>query len=226
MKLYKLNDRIYYSAYEDERDRPSIGYIRGDSFSIAVDAGHSREHLEEFYAALKKNGLPLPSLTVITHWHWDHSFAMHAISGLSIANKRTNEHLLDFIAGRSPETDRAFLRLDPSIAKEYAGNKEICVVTADIVYEKELHLDAGGIRVKLFEAVSPHTDDSTLVLLPDERTVFFGDAMSGVFPTWIADEELKGAFIRTIESLDVDYCLGGHWDIFSKEELLKELKEE
>ena len=225
MELYKLNERVYYSAYEDERDRPSIGYIKGDDYSIAVDAGHSKEHLEEFYDALRAHELPLPSLTVITHWHWDHSFAMHAINGLSIANKRTDEHLRDFISRRSPEHDREFLGLDQSIALEYADDKEICVVPADIVYEKELILNPGGLEVRLFEAVSPHTDDSTLVLLPKEKVLFFGDAMSGVFPTWIADERLKAQFIKTIEDLDVGYCIGGHWDIFTKETLLKELKE-
>lgn len=225
MELYKLNERVYYSAYEDVRDRPSIGYIKGDNYSIAIDAGHSKEHLDEFYDALRAHDLPLPSLTVITHWHWDHSFAMHAINGLSVADKRTDEYLRDFISRRSPEYDNDFLNLDPSIALEYANDKQICVVPADIVYEKELTLNPGGIEVRLFEAVSPHTDDSTLILLPKEKVLFFGDALSGVFPTWIADEELKAQFIKTIEDLDVDICIGGHWDIFTKESLLKELKE-
>lgn len=163
-------------------------------------------------------------LTVITHWHWDHSFAMHAINGLSIANKRTNEYLLDFINKRSKENDLKFLYLDPSIALEYKDNKEIIVVPADIIYEKELILNPGGIEVKLFEAISPHTDDSTLVLLPKEKILFFGDALSGVFPTWIADDELKRQFRETIESLDVEYCIGGHWNIFTKEELINQVR--
>ena len=224
MKLFKLNDRVYYSEYEDLRDRPAIGYIKGDNYSIAIDAGHSKEHLDEFYDALKENNLPLPMLTVITHWHWDHSFAMHAINGLSIANKRTNEYLLDFINKRSKENDLKFLNLDPSIALEYKNNKEIIVVPADIIYEKELILNPGGIEVKLFEAISPHTDDSTLVLLPKEKVLFFGDALSGVFPTWIADDELKRRFRETIESLDVKYCIGGHWNIFTKEELINQVR--
>ncbi|MBQ1691954.1 MAG: MBL fold metallo-hydrolase, partial [Erysipelotrichaceae bacterium] len=123
MELYKYSERIYYSSYEEERDRPAIGYIRGDRYSIAIDAGHSGDHLKEFYDLLKENNLPLPALTIITHWHWDHSFAMHKISGLSIANKTTNDHLLDFISKRSEENDQKFLALDPSIAKEYANDK-------------------------------------------------------------------------------------------------------
>ena len=225
MELYKLSDRIWYSAYEEERDRPSIGYIKGDKFSVAIDAGHSKEHLHEFYDALNKEELPLPELTVITHWHWDHSFAMHAINGLSVASKKTDAYLKDFISKRSEEHDREFLNLDPSITKEYEGGKELIVQSADIIFDDEMDIDAGGIELKLFRAVSPHTDDATLILLPKERVLFFGDAMSGVFPTWIADEGLKTQFIDLIKRLDVDWCLGGHWPPFTKDGLLRELKE-
>ena len=29
-----------------------LGYIRGERYSLAVDAGNSRRHVEKFYAAL------------------------------------------------------------------------------------------------------------------------------------------------------------------------------
>ena len=32
MELYLAADRIWYSAYEEERDRPCLGYIRGNKF--------------------------------------------------------------------------------------------------------------------------------------------------------------------------------------------------
>ena len=87
MELYRLTERVWYTSYEEERDRPALGYIKGDKFSVAIDAGHSDAHLNEFYDLLRKENLPLPSLTIITHWHWDHSFAMHCINGISIANE-------------------------------------------------------------------------------------------------------------------------------------------
>ncbi len=223
MELYKYSERIYYSSYEEERDRPAIGYIRGDRYSIAIDAGHSDDHLKEFYDLLKENNLPLPALTIITHWHWDHSFAMHKINGLSITNKTTNDHLLDFISKRSEENDQKFLALDPSIAKEYANDKEIIVIPADIVFEDHLKLDAGGISVEAFEAISPHTDDATLIRVPQEKVLFFGDAISGVFPTWIPDPKLLKQMIETIEKEDAVTFIGGHWPPFTKKALLDQL---
>lgn len=180
MELYRLSDKIWYSEYDTDRDRPALGYIRGDDFSVAIDAGHSDAHVNEFYDALKEHGLPLPSLTVITHWHWDHSFGMHAIHGLSVANRKTNEYLKDFIAKRSEENDRKFLELDPSIALEYKDDRPIVVKEADIIFEDRLHLNAGNTQIELFQAPSSHTSDSTLILLPEEKVLFFGDALSGV----------------------------------------------
>ncbi len=225
MKLYKLSSRIFYSAYEEERDRPSLGYIRGDNYSIAIDAGHSDDHVNEFYAALKREGLPLPALTIITHWHWDHSFAMHAISGLSVSGRKTDQHLRDFIAQRSEENDETFLHLDPSITKEYENGRPLIVVPSDIVFDDGILFDAGNIEVKAFQTISPHTDDAVLIHVPKEKTLFIGDAISGVFPTWIADPDLTRELIKTIEAVDAETIIGGHWEPFTRQKLLKELNE-
>ena len=224
MKLQQISEKVWITEYEDERDRPALGYIRGKNWSLAVDAGHSEAHLKEFYDALREEDLPLPSLTVITHWHWDHSFAMHCLHGLSVANEKTDGHLKDFIAKRSPEYDREFLSWDPNIAKEYQ-DREIIVVPADIVYHDRLQLDAGDTPILIYEAVSPHTDDATLVLLPEEKILFLGDALSGVFPTWEADPEKTAALIETIEKSRAELCIGGHWDPWKTADLLKELRE-
>ena len=93
MKLTRLTERIWYLPLETERDRPCLCYVRGDRWSLAVDAGHSAVHTADFYRALEQEGLPLPSLTVLTHWHWDHTFGMHAVHGLTLANRLTNEYL-------------------------------------------------------------------------------------------------------------------------------------
>lgn len=67
MELIKLSGHIWYMPFEEERDRPNLCYVKGEKMSLAVDAGHSEEHIRVFYDLLEKEGLPLPSLTVITH---------------------------------------------------------------------------------------------------------------------------------------------------------------
>lgn len=74
MELKKLSNRIYYLPNEEETDRPVLGYIKGDKFSLAVDAGNSVKHVKKFYEELRKANLSLPDFTVLTHW--DHTFGI------------------------------------------------------------------------------------------------------------------------------------------------------
>ena len=227
MELIKAADRIWYLTYEEERDRPCLGYIRGDHWSIAVDAGHSAAHVNEFYAALEKEKLPLPALTVITHWHWDHSFGMHAVNGLTVANAMTNRHLIEFKDRIGREGPQKFLSLDPSIRKEYEGGRPVIIKPADIVFKDDtLNLYPGGVSVHLSTCVSPHTDDTTLVFVPEEEYLFVGDCISGVFPTWERDPEKTRELIDTLRGIRAVRCLGGHWPVFDREELISSLEQE
>ena len=225
MKLNRINDRIWVSSFEEDRDRPALGYIRGDKYSLTVDAGHSKEHVEDFYSLLKEAGLPLPELTVMTHWHWDHTFGMFAINGLSLAEKRTEEHLQKLMMEWDDESEGRLKAMDEHIALEYR-DQSMQVVGADLVFGDEISLDLGGIKVQCLHTESPHTDDSVLILLPEERVLFFGDCISGEYPEWIVDIERMKLLITKLEELDFDLAIGGHWEPESKRELVERLKEE
>ena len=224
MELKRLTERIWYFPYEEERDRPNLSYIRGDQWSLAVDAGHSDAHVEAFYQALERENLPLPVLTVLTHWHWDHSFGLHRISGLSIANRITNQHLRSFRKRVDEEGREAFLSLDESVRLEYAGGKAIRINTADIEFENGLLLDAGNCPIRLFQAEAPHTDDSTLVHVPGEKALFLGDAACGVFPTGEKDPALVRKLARTVQNTGAEICLEGHWTPVTMKEMLDDFQ--
>ena len=226
MKLERLTDRIWYYPFEKDRDRPNLGYIRGDKWSLAVDAGHSDAHTAEFYEALQAAGLPLPQLTILTHWHWDHTFGIHAIHGLSVANALTNQHLREFRDQVHQQGPEVFFSLDESIRKEYAGGRPVVITPADLEFSGEMKLDAGNCPVRIFQSAAPHTDDSTLIEVTGERVLFLGDATGGSFPSWKKDPELNQALMDTITAADADICLEGHWVPLSKEQTVKDMLEE
>lgn len=225
MKLYRLKERIWVYPFEAERDRPNLVYIRGDHWSLAADAGHSESHIREFYAALKEAGLPLPALTVLTHWHWDHTFAMHAVHGLCIANEKTNQYLADFRNRIEKEGTDFFLAMDECICREYEGGKPVIVKIADIIFKNEMMLDAGNCPIRLFQAQSPHTDDSTLIQVMDERVLILGDSTGGVYPVWTKDPVLVSKLAETIRTADPVICIPGHSDPLSLEDLIQGLRE-
>ena len=223
MKLERLTERVWVYPYEQERDRPNLSYIKGDRWSLAVDAGHSDNHVREFYRALEEKGLPLPELTVLTHWHWDHTFGMHAIHGLSLANERTNQHLTDFRTRLEKEGTGFFLAMHESIRREYEGGKPVIVTPADLLFRGEMKLDTGNCPIRIFQAEAPHTDDSTLIFLPEENILILGDCTGGTFPDWTVDQPLADKLAETIRQISPAVCLPGHWTPLDPEIIIEDL---
>ena len=224
-ELVRLTERIWVYLYEEERDRPNLSYIRGDKWSLAVDAGHSEDHTRAFYRALTEAGLPLPELTVLTHWHWDHTFGMHAVHGLTLANERTNRYLLDFREKLRTEGTAFFLGMHETIRREYGDGRPVIVTPADMVFQGEMMLDPGSCPVRVFRAEAPHTDDSTLVEVPGEKTLILGDCTGGVFPTWEMDQGLAEKLAETIRKVNPEICLPGHWTPLAPEDVIRDLLE-
>ena len=223
MNLNRLTERVWVYPYEEKRDRPNLSYIRGDNWSLAVDAGHSKEHTREFYRALEEEGLPLPQLTVITHWHWDHTFGMHAVHGLCLANERTNQYLDAFRKRLETEGTAFFLEMDERIRNEYEDGKPVVVTPADLVFRGEMLLDAGNCSIRIFQAEAPHTDDSTLIEIPEEKVLILGDCTGGTFPDGIMDTVLAGNLAETVRKVNPDICLPGHWTPLSPEIIIQDL---
>ena len=223
MKLYRLTERIWVYPFEEERDRPNLSYLRGDRWSLVVDAGHSDEHVREFYRALEEAGLPLPKLTVLTHWHWDHTFGMHAVHGLTLANERTNRYLADFRDRLDKEGTGFFLAMDERIRKEYKDGRQVIVTLADLAFLEEMQLDPGGCPVRIFQAESPHTDDSTLIEIPGEKVLILGDSTGGVFPEWTVDPELAEKLAESVRKTGPEICLPGHWTPLAPDEIIQDL---
>ncbi len=223
MELKRLTEHIWYMPYEEERDRPNLGYVLGKNWSLAIDAGHSADHVRAFYALLAKENLPLPSLTVLTHWHWDHTFGMHAVNGLTLANAQTDRYLAEWKRKVEKDGPGEFLALDESIRREYRDHPEVIVRQADIVFTGEMTLDIGGCTVTVMQAEAPHTDDSTIVYVQNDKTLFLGDSTCHEFLTGIKNRDLCGKLADTIRGIRPEICVEGHWVPVHPEDMLADL---
>ena len=91
--LSQISPHVHILPFDEERDRPNLGYIHGEDYSMLIDAGNSPAHLEAMLEAVSASDLPAPETVLITHWHWDHTFAMHAFPGLTVAHAKTDSIL-------------------------------------------------------------------------------------------------------------------------------------
>lgn len=226
MNLKKLTNRIFYYPHQPETDRPMLAYLKGENIVLTIDAGNSADHVDEFYNSLEVVGLRKPDLTVITHWHWDHTFGLHHIHGLSIAHQRTNELLEKEIVKLNDNTYVDFLKQDDKcLCKEYEYEKKIKVVLSDIQFTKDLVLNLGGMTAKIFHTESPHSEDTVLIYIPEEKILFLGDSTSeDFFNDGYMDKDKLKSLINVIESIDCKYCILSHAYPLTKSNLLHYLK--
>lgn len=226
MGLNKLTDNIYYLPHEPEVDRPMLAYIKGKKYCAAIDAGYSASHVKDFYDAIRENSFRIPDFTVITHWHYDHTFGMHAIKGISIAHQKTNQFLSEQQIKAKNKNYIALLKSeDVHFAKEYHDQNQLNIVPADFVYSDRLTVNLGNLTTHIFHTVSPHSEDTTCIYIPEEKVLFLGDSTSeDFFHNGFMDKNKLHSLIQTIASVDCNYCILSHCEPLSKEALLCYLK--
>ncbi len=234
--LKQLSEKIYYLPCSSATDRPNLGYIRGERYSLMVDAGNSASHAALFQQGLEELGLPTPEYVAITHWHWDHTFAMHAVPGITIASRLTNEQLSKVMSWEwSEEAMRSRLSsgeeiefCDTHIRQEYPDRDKIVVKMADIVFDQRLTLDLGGITAQLIHIGGPHSEDCVAVYIPEEKALFLGDADGGDYYHMKGqyDKTRLNSFIQFLRGLDFIISIDGHDVPATREELLAYMEEE
>ena len=229
--LIKVSQHIYALPQQEEKDRPYLYYIYGKNSSLAVDAGSSPAHVKEFYQALRQEGLPLPQRTVLTHWHWDHSFGLCAVQGETWATEKTNAQLQkvqkwkwmpeDMARREESGEDTAFCH--HYIRLEYPELSEIQVVPAKRAIHEEEVCDLGEVHCRLLLRDTPHSRDALLVLVPEDRALLVGDASGVDFYDYHAsyDPERLKNWIHWLEGLDFSLFLSGHRPPQSKQQELE-----
>lgn len=234
--LQKLTEHIYYMVGEEETDRPYLYYIHGKQYNLAIDAGNSKAHVEKFYRALAVKEFAKPDYTVLTHWHWDHTFGLHAVSGKTIASKKTNEKLRQ-VKGwtwtreamkKREQTGEDIAFCNECIQKEYQNLDEIKVVTAQVEVEDEICIDLGGVTCRIMHQDATHSRDSLFIYIPEEKALVVGDAdCEDHYDNGEKyDQERLKKLITYINQFDFDYYLLGHDAPDNKEGVLSYLNSE
>jgi len=236
-ELVRVTDRVYYLPGEDfnGRDRPFLYYVRGDKLRLAVDAGNSPAHVKAFYAALKAAGHPTPDITILTHWHWDHTFGLRAVKGVTMTTKATNA-ILRRVGSWAWDHESMEERLRTGediqacadcIRREYADPEDIRVVTAQVEIEGPMTIDLGGVTCRIIPQESTHSDDGLFVYIPEEKALAVGDGESGDYYELDGkyDPQKLEDFLRFLEGLDYDVALPGHQAPWSKKEQMAFLHE-
>lgn len=228
--LERITDRIYYMMNSAETDRPVLGLVIGDDYCLIVDSGNSPKHANEFKMEIDKMDLPPVKYLVVTHYHWDHTFGLKEWDVVSIANQKTKDYLNVYLNIKYDDNSLELAK-EKGIFNDFSVNfikteitnrENFSLENVDISYDGEMKIDLGGITCELRQIVSPHTDDSTIIYIPEEKTLFLGDCVYGRTKQGYNyfDDKLLFPMIQIIEEYDAEYYVCSHESVCTRDEIL------
>lgn len=233
-QLINLSNRVSYLTPVGPTDRPILMAVTGARHTLMIDGGNSKAHAELFLEKLKEAGKPLPDLTAVTHWHWDHIFGLAALNIPAIASydtKRAMEELVAFKWDDQSLDERVASGVEiqfcaDAIREEFKDHRDIEVVMPSVLFEDELTIDLGGVTCLLKQVGSDHAKDSTVIYVKEEKILFLGDVTAPLMyaPKWhyTADETLN--LLDRLDQFDAETYVISHYKPISKAEFQKEAR--
>lgn len=229
--LHKLTDRVYYMDFVQQGDRPVLGLIVGDKYSLVVDGGNGESHAKEFLSYVEKLNVPPIKYLVLTHWHWDHVFGITTFNATNIINKRTNEKL-KWMRGLK-WTDEA-IKERVSLGEEIAfceehikiehpmNDRNFEIPYADIIFDEEILIDLGGVTVRVERINTDHAEDSCLVTALEEKVTFMGDSMylDMYHGEWSYSREKLYPYLDKLLSYNSNFYIPSHHPHYDKKGFL------
>ena len=227
--LNKLSDTIYYLSNQDDKERPTLGLVCGDQFSLIIDAGNSTQHAKDFLLEIEKLDVPPVKYLVITHAHWDHFLGMNESGATVIVNSQTNDILKEWQSYTFDDsslqeyvnTNRMSAKCMEIIHADIPNRGSFTLKSPDVIFENTLTIDLGNKVCILATIKSTHTDDSTIVYIPDEKVIFLGDAAYGTTTNSLHHfkQSLLLPMIQDIQKYDAEFFLLGHESICDGNEM-------
>jgi len=114
------------------------------------------------------------------------------------------------------------------IKKEFASNRhDIRINIPDILFESKIIIDLGELTCIIENVGGDHSEDSTIVFIPEEKVLFLGDCLAPDLycEKWKYKISNLLALINKIESCDADIYVESHGNPTAKAEFKKELDE-
>jgi len=177
---------------------------------LVIDSGPTYQYAQQAYKKMQKiKNLPV-SYVINTHIHDDHWLgnSYYTTLGAKIIGSDSFED----------ETPVEMTRMQKRISPEaFQGTTQ---VFPSIFVKKEQTLHFKDVVVKLIRVnTKAHTNGDLLVYIPAQRTIFVGDIVFNERLPSIRDGDLSGWLeaLDMINKLDVDFIIGGHGTLVSKD---------
>jgi glyoxylase-like metal-dependent hydrolase (beta-lactamase superfamily II) len=187
---------------------PNVGIVIGDRATLIVDTGLGDRNGEIVLAEARKLSGNEAFYLTATHYHPEHDLGANAFPASSkMIRWSAQQAEADEIGA---ETIQRFSSFAPVVARllDGAGHR-----APDILFDDEVTIDLGGVRVRAIGVGPNHTLGDTVFWVEGDRVLFTGDVVMPAFPAVSGQSGSLALWQRNLdlfESLDPETIVPSH----------------
>jgi glyoxylase-like metal-dependent hydrolase (beta-lactamase superfamily II) len=228
--LEQLTSRIF--VFPHDTIQPNIGLIKLPKQTILIDAGNSPRHARQITGAMAGMGFAPIQTIILTHHHWDHSFAAASFNvPIIVGHHECAKALVDYA---KREWSAAALREEivnnPKI--EVSNNAKIDAIgdwrdfhlpEISLSFSQSLNLYYDDLSIELEFIGGRHSHDSIIIRIPEEEVIFVGDCYypPPMYLRETGDEDLDLTMLQSFYEQDYRFYVDGHGNPYSRDSLAK-----
>lgn len=211
-KTQKVSEHVYVIPDGRVNLVPNIGIIVGSRATLVVDAGMGPRNGQGVLRELAKVSKNADLYFTTTHFHPEHVTGVQAFpASTRIIRSEVQEEELK---QKQPEFITNFSKRTPEIK---ALLQDVKPRPPDILFDREIKLDLGGVTARLFLVGPGHTRGDTAIYVEEDKVLFTGDVVVNRFFPIFPDRDASGknwlAILNQFEALQPRTIVPGHGEV-------------
>ena len=203
----KVSDHVYAIV-----GFPNIAIVTGTRGTLVVDTGMGAKNGAVIVREVQKLTKAPNLYLTTTHFHPEHATGEQAFPPNTVLIRNT---------AQQDELDRRGAEFIPTFSSRSAQNKELLqgvkLRKPDILYDRELKLDLGGVTARLFWLGAAHTKGDELIMVEEDSVLIPGDIVQNRLVPNMPNEDatVKGwlAILEQLEALKPRLIVPDHGDL-------------
>ena len=192
-----ISEHVFVILDDDVGFVPNVGIIVGSRGTLIVDTGLGERNGRIVLDEAKKVARGAQFYLTATHFHPEHDLGATAFPDDAKMLRWVDQQQEADELG--PATITRFAGFSNTLADFLQGAR---FRAPDIVFEENITIDLGGVRVRAFGVGPNHTRGDTAFFVPEDRVLFTGDTVMSVFPAVNAESADLSKWMRNLDAYE------------------------
>jgi glyoxylase-like metal-dependent hydrolase (beta-lactamase superfamily II) len=211
-KTVRVSEHVYVIPDGRVNLVPNIGIIVGTRATLVVDAGMGPRNGQVVVRELAKVSKNADLYLTTTHFHPEHVTGVQAFpANTKILRSEVQEQE---VKQKQPEFISNFSKRTPEIK---ALLQDVKPRPPDILFDREVKIDLGGVTARVFLVGPGHTRGDTAIYIEEDKLLFTGDVVVDRFFPIFPDKDASGknwlAILAQFEALQPRIVVPGHGEV-------------